>query len=217
MDLNLELVTAPAAEPVSRSDVKSHCRISGSDDDTYLDALIETARDQAEKFMARRLITQTWTWWLDGWPGSPGGDEWFDGVRQTAVSEVYGRARALEIPYAAPLQSITYLKTYDDQDNATTYSSDNYFVDANSQTSYGRLVLRNGVAGPSPTRSAKGIEIKHVCGFGDSDTDVPPPIRMGIKMLVAYMFEFRGDDVEVAGQKSGAHGIWMPYRMEPMI
>lgn len=51
---------APAVEPVSLADVKTYLRIDHTDDDSFLNDLIEAARDAAETYLRRSLITQTW-------------------------------------------------------------------------------------------------------------------------------------------------------------
>lgn len=51
---------APAAEPLLLADVKLHLRVEHSADDTLITALIQAAREQAESYTGRALITQTW-------------------------------------------------------------------------------------------------------------------------------------------------------------
>lgn len=50
----------PSIEPVTLSEVKAYLRIDHSDDDNFLSGLIEAARDAAEVYLRRSLITQTW-------------------------------------------------------------------------------------------------------------------------------------------------------------
>lgn len=48
-----------ATEPISLSEAKSHLRVDFNDDDTYITTLISVARDYAEGFQKRSLITKT--------------------------------------------------------------------------------------------------------------------------------------------------------------
>jgi len=56
----LTVLTAPAVEPLSLSEVKLHCRVDASDEDTLLTALIVAAREYAEQLTGRAFITRTY-------------------------------------------------------------------------------------------------------------------------------------------------------------
>lgn len=208
--LRLTLTTAPALLPVTIDEVKHQLEID--DADTARDALVSgfmrTATDQAEAYTARVLITQTWTAFYDSWPTVPRDDEplgegWHIGPSTILDSP----GRFLELP-KPPLQSVVHIKAYDDSDAATTFAASNYFVDTAS--SPGRIALRKSVAAPSVTRTANGLEIQFVAGYGDNFADVPQPIRDGILALVAFMYENRGDcppeSQAIVG--SGAAAMW---------
>jgi uncharacterized phiE125 gp8 family phage protein len=59
------LVTGPASEPVSLTEAKLHLRVDGSDEDTLISALIVAAREAAEAYTRRALVTQTWRYTCD--------------------------------------------------------------------------------------------------------------------------------------------------------
>lgn len=63
---------APSVTPVSLTEIKAHCRVDGSDDDTtlqiYLDAAVAHL-DGAEGILGRCLVTQTWDYNLDAFDG----------------------------------------------------------------------------------------------------------------------------------------------------
>jgi len=67
--MTLTLITGPATEPVDRTDAKLHLRVSGSEEDTLIDGLIAAARLSVEAHASVALISQTWKWVLDAWPG----------------------------------------------------------------------------------------------------------------------------------------------------
>lgn len=52
--------TAPTQEPISLTEAKAFLRINGTADDSLLQRLIVAARDAAESYLQRSLITQSW-------------------------------------------------------------------------------------------------------------------------------------------------------------
>lgn len=63
--MRLKLKTAPAKEPTTLDEAKSHLRVDGADDNALIGALITTARQLAERETKRAFITQTWRMYLD--------------------------------------------------------------------------------------------------------------------------------------------------------
>lgn len=207
--LTSNVVVEPATEPVSLSDMKDHLIYTESDKDAYISGLIRSARLGCEQYTARALITQEHHVWLDAWPMRHV-DRWWDGVREGAMSELVGTANQIELP-RPPLQSVSHIITYDDNDVSTPFLNSNIFVDTDHTP--GRIVLRTGVSAPTTTRVANGIEIHFVCGYGDAADAVPDQLTHGIRMMVAWMFENRGDSPEVAARTSGAETTWDDLRI----
>ena len=213
--LRLTLTTAPAELPVTLDQVKLQSNL----DDTFVadDALIigyaRSATSQAELFTGRVLITQTWTAFYDAWPSrarlddEPLGEGWHVGPETLLDSP----GRFLELP-KPPLQSVVHIKTYDDSDVATTFAASNYFVDTASVP--GRIALRKSVAAPVTTRTANGLEIQFVAGYGDNFADVEQSIRDGILQMTAFLYENRGDcPPDKAATASGAAVMWQPFAL----
>lgn len=162
------LKTAPAIEPVTTAEFKTHSRIDVSDEDTLIDGYIASARATFEDRTGRSLITQTWNLYLDQWPA--------DGV--------------IELPRGAPLQSVTHVKYWDTDDNESTVSSGDYRIDTNKEP--GRIVLKSGSSWPADTlRNSNAIEVEYIAGYGDAADDVPQRIKDCIKFLVALWYENR--------------------------
>ena len=207
--LRLELVAAPALEPLSLNQVKQHLKLEEEDsaDDALIAGLIRVAREQAERFTARALITQSYSLWLDAWPRRRD-DHLHEGWREGALIE--GPAHAVELP-RPPLQAVSAILTYDEADQATSLPASAYTIDRASQP--GRLVLRRGAAAPVATRAANGIEIRFTAGYGDAPDAVPEAIRQGLLVQIARLYESRGDDAAEAGANSGAELLWRPYRV----
>lgn len=70
-ELRYVLVTPPATEPLALADVKAHCRIDSDDtsQDANLTIMMVAARQYAEKYTGRSLMTQKWMAVADGFPG----------------------------------------------------------------------------------------------------------------------------------------------------
>ena len=134
---------------------------------------------------------------MDCWPLSKGDNNWFSGVRQMPTSSLTSSS-SIEIP-KPPLQSITHIKTFDNDDSATVFSTSNYQVSTYSglNPSNGRITLRDGDGWPSPSRNADGIEIHFISGYGDASSDVPQQIIQGILEEIAFRYEHRGDLLDV--------------------
>ncbi len=56
----LARVNAPATEPLTLAETKLYLRIDGSEEDTLITELIASARQYAEDYLRRSLITQRW-------------------------------------------------------------------------------------------------------------------------------------------------------------
>ncbi len=198
-------VTAPAYEPVTLANTRTHLRLTATGspashpDDSYIESLITAAREYAEIFTRRALITQTWDMWLDDWPA----DDYF------------------ELP-KPPLQSITSI-TYKDTDG-TSYSlteGTDFVVDTDS--TFGRVVLEWDESWPTTSLHPKNpIKVRFVCGYSpnsDSPPDyranVPQMIKQAIYLVVGHLYNNREDTIAgVALQNipTGAQSLLYPYR-----
>lgn len=160
----LKLITAPATEPITLSEAKSHLRIDTTTDDTLITTLITAAREYCEGFQNRAFVSQTYELWLDAWP------------------------EYIQIP-RPPLQSITSIKYYGTDNIEYTMASDDYFVDTKSEP--GRVVLAYSKSWPSTTlRLVNGIVVTFVAGYGTAG-NVPLKIKQAILLLVAHWYESR--------------------------
>jgi hypothetical protein len=206
----LKLVTAPAAEPVTLNEVKAYLRIDGSDEDTMLTTFISVARQSIEDYLNRKMITQTWDLWLDNFGSELMFDSLIpDGVTDGKLSEYLKVDRAIDIPIY-PLQSVTYLKTYDDAGTDTTMSSGDYIVDV--YTEPGRLALKNDTSWPSTyLRPVNGIQIRFVCGYGASGSAVPYPLKHAILEMCGKFYSARG--CEDTTLNTVIMSILSPYRL----
>jgi uncharacterized phiE125 gp8 family phage protein len=172
-------VTAPAVEPLSLADAKSHLRISASDtsEDAYIANLIVAARQFVEAPIAPGLdiaiVTQVWDLFFDEFPSSP--LEYID----------------LSPP---PLQSVVSVRYTDVVNGLTTITLPNaaFIVDGGVARD-ARLVAATGWPTASLPR-ADGVVVRIKVGFGDVAAAVPEAMVIILLQLVAAMHRNRGDD-----------------------
>lgn len=157
-------VTGPAAEPVTLAEAKAQCRIDTSDEDVYLEGLIKAARRAVERFLRRRLVTQTVEYRRSG----------------------LGRSIALPI---APVQAVTSVSYLDLAGVEQTLAADQYRL-ARSSSPFS-LVPAHGVVWPSVLGGEDTVGIRLTVGYGDAGADVPPDIKAAVLMLIAHFDEHR--------------------------
>jgi len=193
---NLSLVSAPVNDILTVSEAKTHLRVDNSSDDTYITNLIKLCTKCAENYTNRAFITQTYKVFFDNYYDNNLDNVWWNGIVQGHIGS-FVMKKYIELPFA-PLQSVTHFKTYDEDDNATTFSSDNYSVSSYSGdfANRGRISLKNGNSWPTYTKPIDGIEIQFVCGYGDNASDVPLQIKQGVLEEIAFRYENRGDRLD---------------------
>jgi uncharacterized phiE125 gp8 family phage protein len=200
------IVTQPAIEPVTAAEFKAQVRDDALTDAEAL-AWVTTARAYIEEMNNFAIITQTWRLALDRWPS--GREKWWDGVRQGSRTELYGPPSFSDVPLPRyPLQSITSVTTFDTGNNATAVTIADVF-NVDTYRTPGRLALRFGQTWPIALRETNAIVIDYVCGYGSAAGDVPAPIKQGILLMAASLYENRGDGCSTvnAYAMSGARGM----------
>jgi hypothetical protein len=201
--------TGPASEPLTVAETKAYLRVSGSAEDTLIEAMIATARIFCEEYTGRALITQTLIMTVDA--TNEINDPLWEGTQTGPYINFY--KDHLTLP-KGNVQSVSSVKTYDDADNATTFSSDNYYVDSAREPA--RVVLRTGETWPTALRVANAVEVTYIAGYGDNASDVPAPLRMGMLQHIAYLYDQRGDMKDYLQTRSAPPmvvNLYAPYKI----
>lgn len=159
------LLTPPASEPLSLTEIKAWLRIDGAEEDATLAALVTAARMTVERQSGRLLNSQAWRLIGDLWPT--------DGVLRLPVG---------------PVSAVTAVRVFDSLGAATTVSPSTYRLEA----ARGRLIFTQSPT--QPGRLQSGVEVDLTCGYGAAATDAPEPLRHAIRLLAARWFERRGDE-----------------------
>ena len=195
--------TEPTAEPLSLQEVKDYLRVEDSTDERILQPLITAARLFAETHMNRSLMQQTITLNLDA--AMDQDDPLYEGIR-TAPDLNYFK-NYIVLP-KSPVQSVTSVKTFDDNDTATTFAATKYYVDTSREPA--RIVLRTGETFPTALRVANAIEVVYVAGYSSAFA-IPEPIKIGMLQHIAYLYEHRGDMYEAASPPNIMKSLYSPY------
>lgn len=140
---SLSVAAGPAAEPLAVADFKTHSRVVGTADDTYIAALILAARRHLERAYGVVCVCQTLVLRLDAFPSD---DE------------------AIILP-ALPARSVSSIAYTDSGDTVNTMAAADYEVDACSRP--GRVVLACGASWPTATLRAGGaVTVQFLAGWG---------------------------------------------------
>jgi hypothetical protein len=199
-----KVTSAPAAEPVSLAEAKAWAKIDSSDADALLVALIAAARESAENYTRRSLLTQTVRLTLD-LPCSGLNDALGEGVYDLPSTELYGALpRVIELP-KGPVQSVTSVTTYNTANASSVYSSSYYSLNSDGT----RLVLTESAVWPSPLRPVAACEIVYLAGYGDGASSVPQAVRTALLMHVQRMYDGR----VFCEMPEGCTRLLRPYRI----
>jgi len=159
----LSIKTASTFEPVSLQEAKDRLRVSNSEEDDLITSMIQGATKWAEHNLNWKLCTQTWTYYLDCWPGD-----------------------IIRMPYP-PLQTLTSIKYYNGSNVLTALVEDtDYRVDSNSYPA--RIEVINGW--PSLYDRLNPIEIEFICGF-ENPSDIDQDIKDALFLRIADLYEHR--------------------------
>jgi len=153
--------TAPSVEPITLEEAKIQCRIESTYDDDEITGIIIAARNQAELYLNRAIITQTIDAYYDSFPS------------------------CFEMPPLQTVSSITYL---DSDGNSQTLESSQYTVDSKSIPA--RITRAYGVTWPSTYSQTNAVTIQFVAGYGLA-VSVPECIKQWIKLQVSHYFDNR--------------------------
>ena len=183
--MHLSRTTKPSLAVVSTADMKTHMRVTHSDEDAYIDTLVAAATYWAENYTGRAFLTQTWTLNLRCFPSG-------------------------DIPLPRPpLASVTSLKYRRDATTTTTLVLDtDYEIHTGTGSDFACVAPYYGTTWPTPIDTPNAVQVVYVCGW-TAAANVPADIVHAVKMVAAELYERREQtisgtiitDVRMAAQR----------------
>lgn len=170
--MGLKLITPPATDPITLAEAKAHLRVIDNDDDVLIAAIVKSATANAEGFLGRALVDQTWDLYLDAFPTT--------------------NDLEIKIPLP-PLIGVVSVNYFNSAGIETQVNSDAYYVDNASQP--GWIVPTGGRSWPTTLDAINAVRVTFRAGYLDNSSPpqvaVPFDIRAGILLTVGSLYEHR--------------------------
>ena len=147
---------------VTTADMKKFLRVTHSEEDTFIDSLIQAAMLHLEQWTGRSFLTQTWEVTFDSLPSSS----------------------MIWLPRSNVL-TVTSVKYLDGDLVEQTLATANYNVVTGPQ---GGIYIREL---PTTGTHPEAFKVTYTAGFGATASDVPDDILTTIKMIVEQFYKNR--------------------------
>jgi uncharacterized phiE125 gp8 family phage protein len=179
--MQLKLITAPAAEPVTLDEAKAQCRIESVDtsQDATLNGYISAARQLVENETGLALCSQTWELQLSYFPRACDGE-----------GSYYGVIR----PPKPPFQSCVSLSYQDQNGNTLTLTENTDFECHFDATSRAHVIPSYLRYWPVSRWYPGAVKLRYVAGYGDASA-VPQALKQAILLIVGDWMENREAEV----------------------
>ena len=162
---NVWVKTDVVTEPVSLTEAKNYCKVSGTTDDALFATIIATARQQIESYTGRSLAEKTY--YVE-----------YDKVKNNEF---------FNLP-CWPVKSVTSVKTIDElaAETTLTLNSEYYLI--------GSPWTQIRVAGIYSTRRPH-LKIEFIAGYGATGCPVlPSALKEAMLKRILVLYEHRGDE-----------------------
>lgn len=184
----LILVTGPSGDVVTLAEAKTHLRVTHSNDDTYITALLSSVITNIESESNLKILTQTWKQVLDDFP--------------------CGNQVKFMLDPVSSVTSVTYVD--ENGDTQTMSVSDYQFV---SWRRPQRLYRGEDLSDWPTTKVGRmgSVQITFVVGYANAAA-VPEPIKQAIKVELADMY-WKRLPAEKKPLLTSSERLIQPYRL----
>jgi uncharacterized phiE125 gp8 family phage protein len=183
--MNYRLVTGPATEPLTYSEVKAFLRLNDDSEQTFVTTLITIARQIVEGQTWRPLISQTWALQFDAFE------------LNLFISNIN----------KAPIISIDSVTYYDVNNALQTLSPTLYETDI-----YGNPARFRLKSIPNVYDRMGALIVNFVCGYTNAAA-VPQAIKQAMLLIIGHLYENRQD--VVTGTQVNEIPMASRYLLEP--
>lgn len=163
----------------ARDAAKAQMRIAGDHEDALIEAHAASALALCEAFTGRAAIMRDWT-------------------------DIVPASRAWQSLGAAPVHAIDGVETLDADGAAATLAPAAYAIDIDANGEGWIRVIAATLVGTPVGR----IRVTFSAGLADDWDALPAPLRQGVVLLIAHLFEARGD----AAPPAAVAAFWRPWR-----
>ena len=184
---NYRLVTAPASEPLTLTEVKLYLRVDDTTEDNLITSLITAARSLVEGHTWMPLISQTWAMQFD----------------KSELNELIWNVNK------APLSSFSSVTYYDSNNDLQTLATTEYETDI-----YGSPARFRLKSVPVVYDRMNALQVNFVCGYANAAA-VPQPIKQAMYMIIGHLYENRQDVItgtQVNEIPMSSEYLLQPYR-----
>lgn len=188
-----QLITQPALEPLELPHVKAWLREDGDGQDSVIQSLIRTAREECENYTGRAAYVATYRDALDAFPG----------LVATAVEQMAAPAwpAGTNWPYQwvadryaiclmrSPLIAVSQVAYYDPDGTLQTLGANtDYVVDTTLEP--GRITPAAGTNWPATQDRPGAVRITYTAGYA-SRAAIPEVIKQAMRMQISHWYENR--------------------------
>lgn len=184
---NYRLVTAPATEPLTLTEVKLFLRVDDTTENDLITSLITTARSIVEGHIWMPLISQTWAMQFD----------------KSELSTMVWNVNK------APVSSFSSVTYYDTNNELQTLATTEYESDI-----YGSPARFRLKSVPNVYDRMNALQVNFVCGYANAAA-VPNPIKQAMYMIIGHLYENRQDVItgtQVNEIPMSSEYLLQPYR-----
>lgn len=183
------VITGPNDEPITLAEAKAHLRVVAADDDTYISALIVTARQMVEQRTGRALMPQRVRIGMDSFC-------LVTKLPRLPLAEVHG----------------LIIKYYDGDGTQQTVNDATYTI--NTYVEPVEVTLAYQQSWPDFRPVAGGVTMEYDVGYTDADA-VPMPLKQWMLLAIGAMYDNR-DQVIVGTIVNSLPEdfmglLWQPY------
>lgn len=160
---------APASSTITLTEAKAHLLQDSTDQDKYIEALVEAADEFIESELCKAMVEQTWTVSVPA-PASDG---------------------RIVLP-VNPALALTSIKHYDTDNQQVTLTNTDFTFFKTQDYAY--LEPVSGVSWPNLYSRPDAIEVIYTAGYGDAAA-VPAVLKHAVKLIIGDWFEHRASAI----------------------